>query len=82
MVDIDGDLQTTFWTTAQAAEAAGVSPGVIRIWAHRGHLQRANSETSRTARYRAIDVVRAEKATRERARRTYAAALFFRRRLG
>ncbi len=74
MIDFDGDLQTTLWTTAEAAEAAGVEPGVIRIWAYRGHLQRANSEKARTARYRAIDVVKAEKATRERARRTYAAA--------
>ena len=74
MVDVDGDLQTTLWTTAEAAEAAGVSPGVIRIWVHRGHLKRVNSEKARTPKYRAIDVVRAEKATRGRARRTYAAA--------
>lgn len=74
MVDFDGDLQNTLWTTAEAAEAAGVKPGVIRIWVHRGHLVRANSEKCRTAKYRAIDVVKAEKATRERARRTYAAA--------
>lgn len=72
MVDIDGDLQSTLWTTAEAAEAAGVSPGVIRIWAHRGHLRRANPEGCRTAKYRAIDVVKAEQATRGRARRSYA----------
>lgn len=74
MIDFNGDLQTTLWTTAEAAEAAGVEPGVIRIWAHRGHLKRANSEKCRTPRYRAIDVVKAEKATRSRARRFYAAA--------
>lgn len=76
MISIDGDLdlQTTLWTTAEAAEAAGVTTGVIRIWVHRGHLKRANSEKARTPKYRAIDVVKAEKATRERARRTYAAA--------
>jgi hypothetical protein len=74
VIDLDGDLQTTLWTTAEAAEAAGVKPGVIRAWAHRGHLARANSSTARVPRYRAIDVIRAEKATRERARRTYAAA--------
>lgn len=74
MVYLDGDLHTTLWTTQQAADAAGVRPAVIRVWAHRGHLQRANAETCRTPLYRAIDVVRAEKLTRERARRTYAAA--------
>lgn len=73
LIDIDCNLQATLWTTTQAAEAAGVSPGVIRIWAHRGHLQRANSPLCRTPRYLAIDVVRAERATRERARRRYAA---------
>lgn len=72
-IDGDLDLQTTFWTTAEAAEAAGVEPGVIRIWAHRGHLKRANPAKCRVPKYRAIDVVLAEKATRERARRTYAA---------
>ncbi|MFF4403820.1 MerR family transcriptional regulator [Streptomyces sp. NPDC001404] len=71
MLDFDSDLQTTLWTTAEAAEAAGVTPAVIRIWAHRGHLRRANSPRCRSPRYRAIDVVRAEAATRERARRTY-----------
>lgn len=70
----DGDLQSMLWTTNEAAAAAGVKPGVIRIWAHRGHLQRANPEDERVALYRAIDVVKAEKATRERARRSYAAA--------
>lgn len=74
MIDFNGDLQTTLWTTNEAAEAAGVEPGVIRVWAHRGHLKRANSEKARTPKYRAIDVVKAEKATRERARRTYVAA--------
>ncbi|MFD9564363.1 MerR family transcriptional regulator [Streptomyces sp. NPDC059994] len=73
-MDLDGDLQATLWTTAQAAAAAGVSPSAIRIWVHRGHLKRANSEKCRTAKYRAIDVVKAERATRDRARRTFAAA--------
>ena len=76
MISIDGDLDlhSTLWTTAEAAEAAGVTPGVIRIWVHRGHLARANSDKCRTPKFRAIDVVKAERATRERARRTYPAA--------
>ncbi|MGK5728937.1 hypothetical protein [Streptomyces sp. URMC 124] len=74
MAELTGDLQTTLWTTAQAAEAAGVKPNVIRTWVYRGHLTRANSPRCRTPKYKAIDVVLAEKATRERARRTYSAA--------
>ncbi|GHG78582.1 hypothetical protein [Streptomyces griseocarneus] len=74
MVDLDGDLQTTLWTTAQAAEAAGVTREVIRSWAHRGHLVRANSPRCKVPKYRAIDVVKAEQATRQRARRHYTAA--------
>ena len=72
MAFIDGDLYATYWTTAEAAAAVGVELGVIRIWAHRGHLKRANG--SGRPIYRAIDVLAAEKSTRERARRTYAAA--------
>lgn len=74
MVTLDGDLQSMLWTTREAAAAAGVKPGVIRIWVHRGHLKRANPEDERIALYRAIDVIKAEKATREKARRTYPAA--------
>jgi predicted site-specific integrase-resolvase len=73
MTSIDGDLYAILWTTAEAAEAVGVDPGVIRIWAHRGHLKRANGRQGRP-KYRAIDVLTAEKATREKARRSYAAA--------
>lgn len=72
MTVLDDDLTATMWTTAEAAEAVGVDPGVIRIWAHRGHLKRVN----RSGRpiYRAMDVLRAEAATRAKAGRTYAAA--------
>lgn len=72
VTSIDGDLYATYWTTAEAADAVGVEPGVIRVWAHRGHLKRVNG--SGRPLYRAIDVMQAERSTRERARRTYAAA--------
>lgn len=72
MTSIDGDLYATYWTTAEAADAVGVEPGVIRIWAYRGHIKRING--SGRPLYRAMDVLAAEKATRERARRTYATA--------
>ncbi|WP_329140927.1 hypothetical protein [Streptomyces sp. NBC_00670] len=77
-MDLSGDLQTTLWTTAQAAEAAGVEANVIRNWKYRGHLKQARNARGNLLRnaagqplFRAIDVIRAEKATRERARRTY-----------
>lgn len=69
---IDGDLATTTWTTAEAAEAAGVKPDVIYQWKRRGKLKPINRRG--WPRYRAMDVLAAEKATRARAGRTYAAA--------
>jgi len=74
MVDLDVDLQATKWTVAQAAEAAQVSPNVVRNWKYRGLLVEASRDWRDRPLFLAIDVIRAEKATRERARRTYAAA--------
>ncbi|MFG2412287.1 helix-turn-helix domain-containing protein [Streptomyces goshikiensis] len=71
MVDLDVDLHATLWSVAEAAEAARVSPNVVRNWAYRGRLEAAESDRHGRPRYRAIDVIRAEKATRERARRSY-----------
>lgn len=73
VVDLDVDLQATLWTVAQAAEAAGVTPHVVRNWKYRGVLEEAGRDWRDRPLFRAIDVIRAEKATRERARRTYAA---------
>lgn len=68
---IDGDLTTAIWTTAEAAEACGVTPDVIYQWKRRGKITPVN----RTGwpRYRAMDVLQAEAATRQRAQRSYAA---------
>jgi hypothetical protein len=71
MTVLDSDLTATIWTTGEAAQAVGVDPGVIRIWAHRGHITRINR--SGRPRYKALDVLRAEAATRQRAHRTHAA---------
>ncbi|WP_369043487.1 MerR family transcriptional regulator [Streptomyces sp. Midd1] len=78
-MDLSGDLQTTFWTALEAAEAAGVTPNVVRNWKYRGHLAQARTADDRPMRnlagqplFRATDVIRAEKATRTQARRTYA----------
>lgn len=69
---IDGDLTTTTWTTAEAAEACGVTAAVVYQWKRRGKI----TPLSRTGwpRYRALDVLCAEAATRERANRVHAAA--------
>lgn len=79
-MDLSADLQTTFWTAPEAAEAAGVKPNVVRNWKYRGHLSQARTPDNRPMRnlagqplFRATDVIRAEKATRTQARRTYAA---------
>lgn len=74
MIDLTVDLQTTQWTVAQAAEAAGVKPNVVRNWKYRGVLDAVGRDWRGGPLFLAIDVIRAEKATRERARRTYAAA--------
>lgn len=74
MIDLSVDLTTTRWTVAEAAEAAQVSPNVIRNWKYRGLLAEAPRDYRDRPVFLAIDVIRAEKATREKARRTYAAA--------
>lgn len=74
MVDLSVDLTTTLWTVEQAAEAAEVSPNVVRNWKYRGRLEQAGTDWRGKPLFRAIDVIQAEKATRERARRRYAAA--------
>jgi predicted site-specific integrase-resolvase len=69
---IDGDLATTLWTAPEAAEAAGVSVDVIYQWKRRGKIQPVN--TKGWPRYRALDILTAEAATRPRAGRRHAAA--------
>ena len=74
MVDLAVDLETALWTAEQAAEAAQVKRNVVDNWRYRGKLEVAKRDRRGRPLYRAIDVIRAEKSTRERARRTYAAA--------
>lgn len=64
MVDLDGDLTRKTWTVAEAAEAAGVTPDVIYQWKRRGKITPVNS--TGWPRYRALDILKAEAATRER----------------
>jgi DNA-binding transcriptional MerR regulator len=74
MVDLSVDLATTLWTVEQAAEAAQVSKVVIRNWKYRGVLEPAKTDWRGRPLFLAVDVIRAEKATRERARRVYPTA--------
>jgi len=73
MIDLTGDLQTTLWNVKQAAHAAGVSENTVHNWRYRGRLEVAGRDRKDRPLFRAIDVIRAEKATRERARRVYTA---------
>ncbi|MFE5140333.1 MerR family transcriptional regulator [Streptomyces fagopyri] len=77
-MDLSGDLTSTLWTAQEAAEAADVDPNVVRNWKYRGHLKQARDDHERPMTnhlgqplFRAVDVIRAERATRARARRTY-----------
>ena len=71
-MDLDCDLQHAIWTTAEAAEATGVTPDVIYQWKRRKKINPINR--SGRPRYRAMDVLRAEQATRHRAGRAHVTA--------
>ena len=73
MVELDGDLARKTWTVAESAEAAGVQPDVIRQWKRRGKLTPVNPGRGRP-RFRALDVLKAEASTRDRAGRSQLAA--------
>jgi hypothetical protein len=74
VVDLAVDLETTLWSVAEAAEAAEVKPNVVHNWRYRGRLQIAARDHQGRPLFRAIDVVKAERATREKARRVYPVA--------
>lgn len=71
MIDLTVDLAETLWTVEQAAEAAQVQPNTVRNWKYRGRLVQAGADWRGRPLFRAVDVIRAEKATREKARRVY-----------
>lgn len=60
-------------STTDAANLAGVSVAAISNWRDRGHLPVACLDPRGRPLYRWLDVAKAERATRDRARRTYAA---------
>lgn len=56
-------------TAEEAARLCGVSPGTIRTWVHRGSLKVAGHNAHGRKVFKQIDVAKAERATRKRARR-------------
>lgn len=56
-------------TTSEAASLAGVAVNTITTWRNRGILTPAGSDTNGRPLYRFLDVAKAERATRDRARR-------------
>lgn len=74
MIDIVAALEKDVWTVAEAAAAAQVTTDAVHKWRRRGLLSDAGRDRQGRVLVRATDVIRAERATRERARRTYAAA--------
>lgn len=57
-------------TTTQAATLCGVGVTAIRNWAHRGTITAAGIDHQGRKLYRLIDIAKAERATRTKARRT------------
>lgn len=60
-------------TTADASHLAGVSVATIRKWVQRGHLAVDRRDHLGRPLFRWLDVAKAERLTRDHARRTYAA---------
>ena len=56
-------------TAAEAATLCGVHAATIRKWAERGKLSASGMDRRGRKLYRLLDVARAERATRDRARR-------------
>ncbi len=73
-VDIEALMQKDTWTIAEAALAAQVTVDAIHKWRRRGHLPDAGRDRQGRIKVRAADVIRAERATREKARRVYPVA--------
>lgn len=56
-------------TASEAATLCGVSTDTIYVWVHRGTLSPAGLDERGRKLYRLLDVAKAERATRDKARR-------------
>lgn len=72
MLNLAPDLEEMISST-RAANLVGVSVETIKKWRQRGHLEMKGLDERGRPMYRWIDVVRAERATRDKAGRSYAA---------
>lgn len=73
MLDLAPETLESLVTTTQAANLAGVTAATIRSWRSRGHLIPSQVDPGGRPLYRWIDVARAERRTRDHARRTFVA---------
>lgn len=62
-------------TVEEAAAHCGVQPVTVRQWVSRGHLSPVTRGIKGRLLFNVVDVAKAEKATRERARRPAFAAV-------
>ena len=72
-IDIAALMEKDKWTVAEAAAAARVSVDAVHKWRQRGHLPDAGRRGGLIL-VNAADVIRAERATRAKARRVYPVA--------
>lgn len=56
-------------TASEAATLCGVSTSTIYVWVNRGNLAPSGKDVQGRKLYRLLDVAKAERSTRDRARR-------------
>ena len=73
-MDVEMLLSKDVWTVAETAALAGVTTDAVHKWRRRGLLADAGRDWRGRVLVRSADAIRAERATREKARRVYPVA--------
>jgi hypothetical protein len=60
-LDITPESLNELMTTTEASRATGITPGSIRTWASRGHLEPAGLDERGRPMYRLRDILRCER---------------------